>query len=194
MKYLKTFEKHITLELDDSNQVFLMNRYITEYDRSDINEKKIFINRIKNLFKNGFDPNVNFVDSNVPFVFILETTEHFYDELLEVFVKYGLSGEIAKELILSDIMSNLDDSNVKFLKKLKVILNTDINFLEKQSFPDKSYIKYNKLNFFEILDKKVEGNEISRKYADRLFDIIKNKKPEQYQQYLIQKNANKYNL
>jgi hypothetical protein len=194
MKYLKTFEKHITIELNDNDQVYLMSEYIREYDRSDINEKMIFINRIKNLFKNGFDPNVNFVDSNEPFVFILEITEHFYDELLEVFVKYGLSGEIAKELILSDIMSNLDDSNVKFLKKLKVILNTDINFLEKQSFPDKSYIKYNKLNFFEILDKKVEGNEISRKYADRLFDIIKNKKPEQYQQYLIQKDANKYNL
>ena len=112
MKYLKTFEKHITLNLDDSDQVYLMSEYINEYDRVDIGEKRIFINRIKNLFKNGFDPNVNFVNSSVPFVFILERTSHFYNELLELFVKYGLNGVIAKKLLENDAINWLNNDSL----------------------------------------------------------------------------------
>jgi hypothetical protein len=191
MKYLKTFEKHITIELDDNDQVYLMSEYIREYDRTDLIEKKSILSKIKNLFKNGFDPNINFVDSSIPFVFILERLTRYYNEILEVFVKYGLSGNIAKKILESDSIHWLNRDNLNFIKKLKILIETDVNLLEKI---ESSIPRYNGLNILEVIEDKLRTDRISKEKSDRIFDIIKNKKPEQYQQYLIQKNANKYNL
>ena len=191
MKYIKTFEKHITLSLDDTDQVFLMTQYINEYDRVDNYQKKIFINRIKNLFKNGFDPNVNFVNSSVPFAFILERTAQFYNELLEIFVRFGLNGTTAKKLLENDVINFLRNDNFYFMKKLKILLDCDIDLLEKVELP---YPKYNGLNIFQMIDMKLTDGIISIKYYEKVIDIIKSKKPEQYEQYLTQKEANKYNL
>jgi hypothetical protein len=191
MKYLKTFEKHITIELDDNDQVYLMSEYIREYDRTDLIEKKSILSKIKNLFKNGFDPNINFVDSSIPFVFILERLTRYYNEILEVFVKYGLSGNIAKKILESDSIHWLNRDNLNFIKKLKILIETDVNLLEKI---ESTIPRYNGLNILEVIEDKLRTDRISKEKSDRIFDIIKNKKPEQYQQYLIQKNANKYNL
>jgi hypothetical protein len=191
MKYLKTFEKYITIELDDNDQVYLMSEYIREYDRTDLIEKKSILSKIKNLFKNGFDPNINFVDSSIPFVFILERLTRYYNEILEVFVKYGLSGNIAKKILESDSIHWLNRDNLNFIKKLKILIETDVNLLEKI---ESTIPRYNGLNILEVIEDKLRTDRISKEKSDRIFDIIKNKKPEQYQQYLIQKNANKYNL
>jgi hypothetical protein len=168
-----------------------MSEYIREYDRTDLIEKKSILSKIKNLFKNGFDPNINFVDSSIPFVFILERLTRYYNEILEVFVKYGLSGNIAKKILESDSIHWLNRDNLNFIKKLKILIETDVNLLEKI---ESTIPRYNGLNILEVIEDKLRTDRISKEKSDRIFDIIKNKKPEQYQQYLIQKNANKYNL
>jgi hypothetical protein len=191
MKYLKTFEKHITIELDDNDQVYLMSEYIREYDRTDLIEKKSILSKIKNLFKNGFDPNINFVDSSIPFVFILERLTRYYNEILEVFVKYGLSGNIAKKILESDSIHWLNRDNLNFIKKLKILIETDVNLLEKI---ESTIPRYNGLNILEVIEDKLRTDRISKEKSDRIFDIIKNKKPEQYKEYLIKKDSKKYNL
>jgi len=191
MKYLKTFEKHIKLDLDDNDQIYLMTQYIKEYDTSTLSDKKIILYKIKKLFVNGFDPNTNFIDSNLPFVTILNKTSRYYHELLELFVKFGLSGLISHTILLNHVIPWLGTDSYNSIKKLKLLLDSDIDLLVKI---ESKITRHNNLNIFEIIDNNIEKEKISKKVADKIFDVIRIKKPEQYKQYLIQKEANKYNL
>lgn len=203
MKYIKTFEKLIKLDLDDYDQISLMTQYINEYDNifnnknrnnihpvnSSDNKKNILL-KIKNLFKNGFDPNINFIGSDTPFVYILDRQSKYYIELLELFVYFGLNGRIANDIIANDTI-HWSMSDVSMLKKLKILLNSDVNLLEKLK---STITRYNNMSIFDAIDEKIITDKISKKVADKIFNIISNKKPEQYKIYLMKKDGKKFNL
>lgn len=188
MKYIKTFEKYIDVELDENDQVYLMTEYIREYAVSKNDEyKKSLYDKMKNLFENGLDPNSTYPNSSVPFIYIFERENVYNLDIMKLFVKHGLSGKIAKTIIDSDISYSFGSRK---LPKIMTLLDTDVNLLDKIKSGSNTF---DKLNFFEAMDKLKERDDM-KDSVEKLLKEVKLKKPEQYKKYLINKEAEKYNL
>jgi hypothetical protein len=183
MRYLKTYDKMINFDLDENIQSLVLVDAI----------KRNNIDLIKKLFDSGLDPNMNFSDYGQPiFLTILEQTPVNID-IVKLFIKYGVN---IHEKFYNDglsifhyVMGLLLDKKTKhdyYIELLSIFLEAGANLLLED--------KHKKENYLETIERFFINEYITKKMAIKIFDTIKEKAPEQYEQYAMKKAAKKYNI
>lgn len=186
MKYIKTFETLITLDLDESFQADIMELALSK--------RKILI--VEELLNNGFDPNK--MISGVPLlIHSFINNYHRVDiEILELIIDKGADVNMYVGTIpfMSEVIYSYDkkfDDHV-FLKVFRLFLRKGANlFLNHKHYSDN-------WNTFDVIEDKIENKKINKNLTIKLFDIIKEEVPEQYEEYItmkkIKEDSEKYNI
>ena len=175
MKYIKTYEKLIALELDNDDLIKIMNDAMSD--------QKIPL--IRSLLENGFNPNFN---TNYPLVLRSAVKKNI--ELVKLFIEFNanLNLEIYKQSMLLYILENPIKSNATLTsaaKELNQLIDIIILLIKSGS-----EIKDDFMNELNSLRKRRNIGSTAQKLKDRII----NECSEQYDKYLLNQNINKYNL
>lgn len=180
MKYLKTYEALITLDLDQEEMSLLMNDAIE-------NNK---IGLVESLLKNGFDPNYRELRNDEPLILTVAYNGDEEIEIVKLFIKYNadLNIVIDDSTILDDLLTYCDE--VKTLKDItKYLLKiSNVIILLIQSGANITQAFMEELNQLTIRHKNIS------KIAIDIMQRIKNECSEQYKIYKLSLTAKKYNL
>lgn len=175
MKYIKTFEKSVTLNITDKEEIKLM-----EYALD--NE---VISIVKSLLDNKFNPNT-LIDGDSMLIYYIYGRNINYD-IIKLLLDYGA------------------DVNLKVNDNPPIILSYAGNYTTKNNSKEyielfRLFLKYGAklfvededgLDFFETIEM---NSSLNKKTKKEILNIVKEESPEQYQEYISRLTAKKYNL
>ena len=178
MKYLKTYEALITLDLDQEELELLMDDAIE-------NDK---IKVVESLLKNGFDPNHRNFTKDEPLILTAAYEENI--EIVKLLIKYNADLNIIVDdsTIIESILTYCVDSNtLKGITK-NLLVHSDVMILLIQSGVNITQKFMEDLNGLKTRHKRISD------IAIKLLNRIKEECSEQYKIYKLSLTANKYNL
>ena len=178
MKYLKTYEALITLDLDQEELELLMDDAIE-------NDK---IKVVESLLKNGFDPNHRNFTKDEPLILTAAYEENI--EIVKLLIKYNADLNIIVDdsTIIESILTYCIDSNtLKGITK-NLLVHSDVMILLIQSGVNITQKFMEDLNGLKTRHKRISD------IAIKLLNRIKEECSEQYKIYKLSLTANKYNL
>lgn len=179
MKYIKTYEDKVTVDLKDDEKKFLM-RHAAETQNYSM---------LKRLLEAGFNPNIAIDDTSTQKTLLYNEAIRKDPNLaiIQLLIDYGADVNyidtykaypLAMFILRASINSTDKYKLVEILTKL-IIAKTNLN------------AKFMGETFFNVLERKLENN---KKLKDKLLKVIKEVLPEQYKEYEISRDSNKYNL
>lgn len=175
MKYLKTYESTITLDLDEYDQEKLME-YALDNDK---------VNIVKGLLDNKFDPN-HLIDREPMIVYNNGRVDL---RIIELLIKYGADVNLVANdnpIIITTIFNYHKKLNTNdFIDRLRLLIKSGANLFATSEYG---------YNFFDEIDDKFENSRITIKTIKAILNMIKEESPEQYKEYEARKEAIKYNL
>lgn len=175
MKYLKTFEKSITLDLNNKEERNLME-YALENE---------VVSIVKSLLDNKFDPNTLIGGDSMLIYYIYGREINL--EIIKLLLDYGANVNLTinnnPPVILSYAGNYTKKNNSKeYIEILRLFLKAGAKlFIEDEDG----------LNFFETIEM---NGSLNKKTKKELLNIVKEESPEQYQEYIARKESTKYNL
>jgi len=182
MKYLKTYEKMMSLDLDIDEQETLMTMAIDQ-------EK---ISLIEGLFQNGFDPNHITSDYGIPLLLypLADVTKNLNIEIIRLLISNGAdvnlivngSPLISDALILYNKRVKNEDYTNKYLEIIRLLIKSGANLSIKNEENE---------NTFDIIENMINWGSFKPRFAKKLLNIIKEEAPEQYGIHITSK---KYNI
>lgn len=180
MKYLKLYESYINIKLDEDDQITLMLKYL----------KVLNCEKIKYLLDNCFDPDTTINGTSI--IYTMSNNDNYDDvdnEILELFINAGLNKNdiynfLCRYLLNRNYNSRMNIPNI--LETIRLCVKSGINILDR-------VVTYD--NLFDLIESKRKYNIFfDKKLADKILSIIKDELPEQYNEYMVIKNTEKYNL
>ena len=187
MKYLKSYEEVFTVDLKKSEQELLIKHAITRND-TDLVEELIKSKIISN--KNNI---IEYVKNKI-------ITRKINLNLLEIIFNSNLLNKNDFSKLLS--LSVINSSSVQHKSKSE-LMALIVMLLEKGADPLIKYKTYcsfyytnafKQRNFFEEIEDRVKQQFMTKSFFNRIIQFIKNRYPDYYDKYLMEKDANKYNL
>lgn len=182
MRYLKTYEEIITLDLDDSDKMTLLT--------NGLNNGKVKL--VKDILSSGIDPNTLSQTHNLPILLDEITKDKPNLEMIQMIidssadVNFMVNGN-TPIICCSIYYIKSATHKGKLLEIIRKMLRAGADlFVVSKSFP------YN--DFFGYLEIQKNRNYITQAFIDKLMKIIKEESPEQYDKYHIMIAAKKYNV
>lgn len=175
MKYIKTFEKSVTLNITDKEEIKLM-----EYALD--NE---VISIVKSLLDNKFNPNT-LIDGDSMLTYYIYGRNINYD-IIKLLLDYGADVNLKVNdnppIILSYAGNYTKNNNSKeYIELFRLFLKYGAKlFVEDEDG----------LDFFETIEM---NSSLNKKTKKEILNIVKEESPEQYQEYISRLTAKKYNL
>ena len=192
MKYIKTYERIVTLDLDDSD----LRKMITQAIYSQPNK----ISLIKSILESGYDPN-NYEARS--FLFRIVTMDrdtssviNEYLKMMSLFIEHG--ADLNDAGFDGDLLTAIVEDSSEDINGIRT-LKDGANYLRRR----KEYIRFlikagsdlsNKdFSFFKSLEALKKKRNIG-KTAEDILNMAIEEKPEAYEKYLISKDIKKFNL
>lgn len=183
MKYIKTFEDLITLDLEEKDLARVMDDAMTDQN----------VRLIKNLLENGFDPNCR-VTSARPYV-LGAAEKCFYNdyekslETVKLFIKFGANLNIIPYNTILEILLGKPIYNTSTLTAAAVQLKQVSEIL---IILIKSGARITEKFMTELNSIRKRRN--IGKTAEELYHRIMNECAEEYERYELSIQTNKFNL
>ena len=185
MKYIKTYENVISIDLDDEAKEVILHHALAT--------GKVQI--IKDILKNGVDPNImDNVYKSYPILAAqceknkpnLEIIQSLIDAGANV--NYMMYGDIKIPLI-SWIADNIRSNTSKTLlmEVFRKLIKAGADLNKRAAYHDK-------YNFFDEINAKHESKYLTNGFVDRLMKMIQIEAPDQYEIHLMENDVAKYNL
>lgn len=178
MKYLKTFEDLVTLDLNNTQKEKLMNLAI-ENDEVSI---------VKGLLDSGYMP--DFLDDLQTIIATQSYTTSINLEIVKLFIDHGYNVNLRNKegdtVLTNSIYNFRKKSDDKYFAMFKMLIKAGA---DTSVFVDKG--EDWKYDFYYLLD---ESDRLTKTLKKKILDFLKNEAPKQYDYYLMKKNVNKYNL
>jgi len=177
MKHLKTYEDMVSFDLDEEEKMKLIEMAI----------EKDNINILKSLLDTGYLP--DFIDGQQSIITIQSHIENSNSlDMIKLFIDHGYDidqkDKDGNTSLINSIFNFKKNSDVKFLKMLEIIIGADA---------DTTIINDDGEDFYDILDYSLD-RIIKKSLKQDILNLIKIKKPDQYEYYLMRKNMKKYNI
>lgn len=181
MKYIKTYEDIVTLDLNNSQKEKLMEMAI-EQDEVSI---------VKGLLDSGYMP--NFIQDVQSVIATQTLTTSINLDIVKLFIDYGYNvnlkdkeGDTALTCSTYILKKQTGDIYVEMIKML-IKAGADTTIIVDKGDEDEDW----KYDFYDRLE---ETERLSKPLKKKILDFIKKEAPEQYNYYLMKQNVKKYNL
>lgn len=175
MKFIKTYESIITLDLNKKEEIKLMEYALEEN----------VISIVKGLLDNNFDPNTLIQGDSMLIYYIYGRDINL--KIVKLLLDYGADVNLIvgnnTPIILSYAGNYTKRINSnEYIELFRLFMKANVKlFVEDEDG----------LNFFDHLE---NNSSMNKKTKKEILNIVKEESPEQYQEYIGRKTAIKYNL
>jgi len=179
MKYIKTYEDKVTVDLKEDEKIFLMQHAARTQNYS----------MLKRLLEAGFNVNIAISSnsSNTTLLYEEAIKKNPDLEIIQLYIDYGANVNYtdtyhAYPLAMFILRAATTTTNKQTLVEILIkLIKAGANFNAK--FIDET--------FFDLLERRLEKN---KKIKDKILNAVKEFAPAQYKEYEISKDSKKYNL
>lgn len=181
MKYIKTYEQRISIDLDRRTTDILLNHALSRHD----------LRLMRQLIEGGIDPNYDKLGH--PLLVIEATKNDPNLEMVKLLIELGADVNFVDKYNNSSLIHRIfrsmkNTSKNKLLELVRILLEKGANLLVSDTWD------WSGKNSIEIIEDSKESKEISNGFYNKLIKLIKELAPDQYEQYKLEADSNKYNL
>ena len=180
MKYIKTYEKVISLNLDDEDQKIIFYHAL--------NNDKVQI--VKDLLKHGMNPNLKDKEYSSYPILLAQCLRYKPNiEIIQLLIDAGADANAiiyGETVLIQEILINMKKNTNKtaLIKIFEILIKSGADINKKSR----------NFDFFDGIDQEFQFGYLTKGFVDRLMKMIKEIAPEKYEQHIMEKDADKYNL